>query len=387
MPTKRVAERTTGAALVPLPRPTEDVSPTTTRGSATSTSGADPRTSALSCAASTTRSTSTGSAPSGRGSRRSRPTAGRCWSPITPRPSRPTPRRSCTASKRNSIDPSTAWPTTGSRACRYVGTMWARGGGVAADPENAYRLLREQKQLALVFPEGSKGTSKTYGERYQLRRFGRGGFVEIAMRAGVPIVPIAVVGAEESMPILAKNGTLAKMFGLPYFPHHGQQLVFGPLLGGCCLLPGQVQAARARPRPLRRARRPGAVLEEPRDGRGRPHPRQDARGAVRHAAHALVGLVRLIVWASAYSSPASAAFWGGRAAEALEARPRRRDDRRPRHRRAEGRTRAHRIRARRLELLDPRPHRGGHAGRHDPAHVPRDGQHPHERQASCTRST
>ena len=49
--------------------------------------------------------------------------------------------------------------------------------------------------LVLVFPEGTKGTSKHYSERYQLRRFGRGGFVEIAMRAGVPVIPIAVVGA------------------------------------------------------------------------------------------------------------------------------------------------------------------------------------------------
>ena len=67
-----------------------------------------------------------------------------------------------------------------------VGTMWSRVGGVLAHPDNAYRLLREQQQLALVFPEGTKGTGKTYGERYQLRRFGRGGFVQIAMRAGVP---------------------------------------------------------------------------------------------------------------------------------------------------------------------------------------------------------
>lgn len=113
----------------------------------------------------------------------------------------------------------------------WVGTMWARSGGVAADPENAYRLLREQKQLALVFPEGSKGPGKTYSERYQLRRFGRGGFVEIAMRSGVPIIPIAVVGAEESMPILAKNGTIAKALGLPYFPITANMLAFGPLGG------------------------------------------------------------------------------------------------------------------------------------------------------------
>ncbi|QXC61048.1 acyltransferase family protein [Aquihabitans sp. G128] len=109
-----------------------------------------------------------------------------------------------------------------------VGTLWARGGGVVAHPDNAYRLLREQRQLALVFPEGTKGTSKTYNERYRLRRFGRGGFVEIAMRAGVPIVPIAVVGAEESMPILFKVPSVAKVFGLPYFPITAN-MALGPL--------------------------------------------------------------------------------------------------------------------------------------------------------------
>jgi 1-acyl-sn-glycerol-3-phosphate acyltransferase len=112
-----------------------------------------------------------------------------------------------------------------------VGTYWARLGGVVAHPDNAYRLLREQQQLVLVFPEGSKGPGKPMGERYQLRRFGRGGFVEIAMRAGVPIVPIAVVGAEESMPIVFKSATLAKALGLPYFPVTANQLLLGPLLG------------------------------------------------------------------------------------------------------------------------------------------------------------
>lgn len=119
-----------------------------------------------------------------------------------------------------------------------VGTMWSRGGGVAAHPENAYRLLREQQQLALVFPEGGKGPGKTYSERYQLRRFGRGGFVEIAMRAGVPVIPIAVVGAEESMPIVAKSNTLAKLFGLPYFPITANQLLLGPI-GGLMYFPAK----------------------------------------------------------------------------------------------------------------------------------------------------
>jgi 1-acyl-sn-glycerol-3-phosphate acyltransferase len=112
-----------------------------------------------------------------------------------------------------------------------VGTMWARAGGVPAHPENAYRLLREQQQLVLVFPEGSKGPAKTFAERYQLRRFGRGGFVEIAMRAGVPVIPIAVVGAEESMPIMFKIPSAAKALGIPYFPVTANMLLLGPLLG------------------------------------------------------------------------------------------------------------------------------------------------------------
>lgn len=115
------------------------------------------------------------------------------------------------------------------RGVPVVGTLWARNGGVVAQPDNAYRLLREQGQLVLVFPEGSKGPAKTYQERYRLRRFGRGGFVEIAMRAGVPIIPIAVVGAEESMPTLARVPLAAKLLGTPYFPVTANMLAFGPL--------------------------------------------------------------------------------------------------------------------------------------------------------------
>jgi 1-acyl-sn-glycerol-3-phosphate acyltransferase len=111
----------------------------------------------------------------------------------------------------------------------WVGTMWARVGGVPAHPDNALRLLRDQGQLALVFPEGTKGPSKTYADRYRLRRFGRGGFVEIAMRAGVPVIPIAVVGAEESMPILFRVPALARLLGVPYFPVTANMLLFGPL--------------------------------------------------------------------------------------------------------------------------------------------------------------
>jgi 1-acyl-sn-glycerol-3-phosphate acyltransferase len=115
------------------------------------------------------------------------------------------------------------------REAPWVGTVWARVGGVPAHPDNALRLLRDQGQLALVFPEGTKGPSKTYSDRYRLRRFGRGGFVEIAMRAGVPVIPIAVIGAEESMPIVFRIPSLAKVLGVPYFPVTANMLLFGPL--------------------------------------------------------------------------------------------------------------------------------------------------------------
>ena len=100
-------------------------------------------------------------------------------------------------------------------------------GGVAAHPANVHRLLYDERRLVLVFPEGAKGTEKLYKDRYRLRRFGRGGFVEAAMRAQAPIVPIAVVGAEESQPVFAQLGLLKKLTGLAYtpltptFPHFG----------------------------------------------------------------------------------------------------------------------------------------------------------------------
>jgi 1-acyl-sn-glycerol-3-phosphate acyltransferase len=115
------------------------------------------------------------------------------------------------------------------RSLPLIGTIWSRVGGVAAHPENAYRLLHDDHQLVLVFPEGTKGTGKLYRDRYKLHRFGRGGFVEIAMRSGVPVVPIAVVGAEESMPIVWKSPRLAKLLNIPYFPVTANMLLLGPL--------------------------------------------------------------------------------------------------------------------------------------------------------------
>jgi 1-acyl-sn-glycerol-3-phosphate acyltransferase len=99
----------------------------------------------------------------------------------------------------------------------YLSSFMRRVGGVPASPFNAMRLL-EQDELVMVFPEGVKGTGKPFSERYRLQRFGRGGFVELALRTGAPIVPVAVVGSEEIYPKLAESRTLAKAVGAPFVP-------------------------------------------------------------------------------------------------------------------------------------------------------------------------
>ena len=99
-----------------------------------------------------------------------------------------------------------------------VSMLTSKMGLVAAHPANAQRLLRDEQRLALVFPEGQKATRKLYWQRYRLRRFGRGGFIRTAMQAGVPIVPVALIGGEEAMPIFAHVPLLQRLTGLIYFP-------------------------------------------------------------------------------------------------------------------------------------------------------------------------
>jgi len=103
-----------------------------------------------------------------------------------------------------------------------------RTGGTVGHPDDSLRLLRGG-ELVLVFPEGVRGTGKPFRERYRLRRFGRGGYVETALRAGVPIIPISVVGAEEIYPMLADLQPLARLLGLPYFPITPTWPWLGPL--------------------------------------------------------------------------------------------------------------------------------------------------------------
>jgi 1-acyl-sn-glycerol-3-phosphate acyltransferase len=110
----------------------------------------------------------------------------------------------------------------------FIGTFIGRLGGVRATHDNGHRLL-QANELVMVFPEGLKGVGKLFCERYQLKRFGRGGFIRLALRSKSPIIPVAVVGAEEAHPMLAKVKWLGKPFGFPYLPITPTFPLLGPL--------------------------------------------------------------------------------------------------------------------------------------------------------------
>lgn len=98
-----------------------------------------------------------------------------------------------------------------------VSELARKAGHTLACTEDAERLLRRGEVVG-VMPEGFKGIGKPFSERYKLQRFGRGGFVSTALRAGVPIVPCSVVGAEEIYPMVGNAKTVARLLGFPYFP-------------------------------------------------------------------------------------------------------------------------------------------------------------------------
>jgi 1-acyl-sn-glycerol-3-phosphate acyltransferase len=110
----------------------------------------------------------------------------------------------------------------------YVSVFMRKVGGVSASPHNAERLLNDD-QLVAVFPEGVKGAGKDWKDRYRLQRFGRGGFVELALRTGAPIVPVAVVGSEEIYPKIGESRLLSRLTGAPYFPVTPTFPLLGPL--------------------------------------------------------------------------------------------------------------------------------------------------------------
>jgi 1-acyl-sn-glycerol-3-phosphate acyltransferase len=98
-----------------------------------------------------------------------------------------------------------------------VGEIARKSGNTLACAEDSTRLL-DAGEIVGVFPEGYKGIGKPFRERYKLQRFGRGGFVEVALRTGAPMIPVSIVGAEEIYPMLYNLKPLARLLGFPYFP-------------------------------------------------------------------------------------------------------------------------------------------------------------------------
>ena len=106
-----------------------------------------------------------------------------------------------------------------------------KSGHIPAAPANADALLRAG-ELVGVFPEGFKGIGKPFAERYHLQRFGRGGFAATAIRAGVPLIPCAIIGAEEIYPMIGNAKQIAELLRLPYFPITPLFPWLGPVICG-----------------------------------------------------------------------------------------------------------------------------------------------------------
>jgi 1-acyl-sn-glycerol-3-phosphate acyltransferase len=102
-------------------------------------------------------------------------------------------------------------------AMPFTSMLLVKTGNVLAHPDNAAALL-ERDELVGVFPEGEKGASKRFRDRYKVQRMGRGGFVQVALRTGSPIIPVAVVGSEELHPVMLDLQPLARLFRVPIFP-------------------------------------------------------------------------------------------------------------------------------------------------------------------------
>ncbi|MET9518488.1 lysophospholipid acyltransferase family protein [Streptomyces sp. NPDC002994] len=139
-----------------------------------------------------------------------------------------------------------------------VNELARKAGHTLACAEDAEELLRRGEVVG-VMPEGFKGIGKPFSERYKLQRFGRGGFVSTALRAGAPIVPCSIVGAEEIYPMIGNARTLARVLGIPYFPITPTFPWLGPL--GALPLPTKWTIQFGEPIPTEGY--PGEAAEDP----------------------------------------------------------------------------------------------------------------------------
>lgn len=127
----------------------------------------------------------------------------------------------------------------------FISTLFMRCGGMVGDSRNC-RLLLEREECVLVFPEGVKGSGKSIYDRYKLQKFGTG-FMRLALEARAPIVPVGVIGCEETYPGIYNFKKLARLVGAPYLP----VTPFFPLLGPLGMLPLPTQVTLRFGEPLR----------------------------------------------------------------------------------------------------------------------------------------
>jgi 1-acyl-sn-glycerol-3-phosphate acyltransferase len=155
----------------------------------------------------------------------------------------------------------------------FAQPVLARLGVVRACRENAERLLSQGKSV-LAFPEGERGATKVFGARYHVQRFERGCAVEAAVRRGVPLVPLGIVGAEEVHPLLFKASTVGRAIGVPFLPVTPSFPALGPL--GAVPLPSKWQIEVGEPMDA------GVfAAARERDGRGTPALEEALRDRVR----------------------------------------------------------------------------------------------------------
>jgi 1-acyl-sn-glycerol-3-phosphate acyltransferase len=109
----------------------------------------------------------------------------------------------------------------------FISSIYARNGSIIGEPKSCEKLLNTDEAV-LVFPEGVKGITKLFSQRYKLANFGTG-FVKLAVKTNSPIVPVALIGAEEQAPSIANVSTLSKIFQLPAFPLIFPQIIPLPL--------------------------------------------------------------------------------------------------------------------------------------------------------------
>jgi 1-acyl-sn-glycerol-3-phosphate acyltransferase len=126
----------------------------------------------------------------------------------------------------------------------FLGTFVNRLGAVRACQENAERLL-QREELVAVFPEGAKGGDKRYQDRHKLHRFGRGGYVKLALRTGAPVIPVAIVGHDDPPPMLSRVKSLSRWVGAPLFALTSGLPRLGPL--GVPPVPGRWRIAIGEP--------------------------------------------------------------------------------------------------------------------------------------------